>query len=216
MAKKPRKPTDPFGHIAFGKSGSVTKHMSQLSHEKEEQEVGVMEHFITAFNQLSGQVQISSLEQLAEAGHDFVALLNDSRITIQVTELVELDYAKPIPEEEYNKGIYNQYIQKTSGEIPWAVDKILLASSLRRSIEKKIKKNYAKADSEIMWLLVFCTSPYVLTEYVQGGQHMISETLAEARKYLAEVNICVFDEIWFTNLQTRPVRVWPVSGKMER
>ena len=43
MAIKPRKPTNPFGHIAFGKDGSVTERISRLSEDKEEQEKHFME-----------------------------------------------------------------------------------------------------------------------------------------------------------------------------
>lgn len=209
MANKPRKPTEPFGHIAFGKNGSVTKQMSQLSQDKEEQEAGVMERFMNSFNQLPYQVKFTSYKQLSEADHDFEVVSNEGHITIQITELVERYYAKSISEEEYNKGIYDHYILKKSGEIPWGVDMKLLNSSLKDSIKKKLNKHYAKSNSEVLWLLVFCTSSYVSTEYVHDGQHKTSNILDEARNYLDSKSEFVFDEIWFTNLETRPVRVWP-------
>ena len=42
----PRKPTDPFGHIAFSKNGSVKKVMKKLSENKEQQESGAMDIFL--------------------------------------------------------------------------------------------------------------------------------------------------------------------------
>jgi hypothetical protein len=84
-----------------------------------------------------------------------------------------------------------------------------LQNCLRCAIEWKLEKLYAKSDSETLWLVVFCTSTYLQPEYYEGGRLRVSAALIEARKYLQALPNCVFDEIWYTNLLTRPVRIWP-------
>jgi len=209
MKRKPKKPTEPFGYISFGKNGAVSKHMFELSQEKEEQEIGAVEKFIDGINQLSDYPNVNGFDKLPEADHDFTLDTSAGSITVQLTELVERDYAKPISKQEYNEGKYHDFIQKAPGMTPWAVNTHCLQNYLRRAIERKLEKLYAKPDSDALWLVVFCTSTYLQTEYYEGGRLRVSAALIEARKYLQTLPNCVFDEIWYTNLLTRPVRIWP-------
>ena len=209
MKRKPKKPTEPFGYISFGKNGAVSKHMSELPQEKEEQEIGAVERFIDGINQLSDCPNVNGFDKLPEADHDFTLDTSAGSITVQLTELVERDYAKPISKQEYNEGKYHDFIQKAPGMIPWAVDAHCLQNCLKRAIERKLDKHYAKSDSETFWLVVFCTSTYLQTEYCEGVKLRVSAALIKARNYLQTLPNCVFDEIWYTNLLTRPVRIWP-------
>lgn len=212
MKRKHRKPTEPFGYLAFGKNGTVRKHMSQLPDEKEPQEIAVMQRFVEGVSSLRSDLTICSFAPLPEADHDFRLITSKGDVTVQLTELVERDYAKTIAKEEYKIENYQLYIQKEYGAMPLAVDPQRLRTSLKRSIEKKVEKHYAKTSPEVWWLVIFCTSPYVRTEYFESGQPKVSDVLVEAREYLRTVPNCVFDEIWYANPLTRPVRIWPEEG----
>jgi hypothetical protein len=211
MKRKPPKPTEPFGHIAFGKDGSVAKHIDQLSTEKEDQEAGAMRIFLKSLGVSFPSLKIHRVQQLKEAGHDFVLQTSAGAITVQLTELVERDYARPITAEEYNRGRYREIIQRESPEIHWGIDTEHRDTALRRVIQNKVEKNYAKDPGETLWLVVFSTSAYFLTTYFKAGQRRESRALTIAYEYLDALEQLIFDEVWYTNLQTRPVRIWPLE-----
>jgi len=208
MRKKPNKPTEPYGYISFGRDGTVRKGIFQLSHEKDAQESDVMEIFRNGVNNLSSNLNIVSFSKLPESDHDFRLATSKGPIAVQLTELVEQDYTTRISKEQYKSADYPCVIQKGSGEVILAVDPERLRISLKRCVERKLEKHYAKPSSEMLWLVIFCTSPFLAPEYFEGGKLKISAALVEVRRYLGTVN-CVFDEIWYTNLQTAPIRIWP-------
>lgn len=209
MRKKPRKPTESYGYIVFSKNGKVNKKMAKLSHDKEKQEVGVIEHFLKTLSKKCSDFNITGYEQLPEADQDFIIHSAESEIYVQVTEIVEREYAFPISKAEYNSGRFSHFIQKKSGEIPWAVDTERRDNSIKKAIERKIEKYYAKSNHQILWLLIFCTSSYIMTEYWEGGKKRQSIALTLARKYLRTLDQIIFNQIWYTNLMTNPVRIWP-------
>lgn len=205
MIKKPQKPTEPYGFISFRKNGKVDKQMFQLSHDKEKQEVGVIEHFLKALSLKNPNLNIIGYDQLPEADQDFVLRCNEEEIYVQVTEIVEREYAFPISKDEYNAGHYSHFIYKKPNEIPWAVDIKRRDESIKRAIERKINKHYAKSANQILWLLIFCTSSYLITELWEGDK----KSITSAHEYLQTLNQVVFDKIWYTNLLTSPVKIWP-------
>jgi len=207
--RKPRKPTEPFGYAVFGKNGTVSKTIFQLSSEKKNQEKEAMDNFIKGITRIKPNLKIINMKQLQEADQDFLLETSIGSITIQLTELVLLDYAKPLSEEEYRKGHHDAYILKESGSIPWAVDSRRRDSALIRIIEKKLSKHYSKPSSGNFWLVIFSTSPCLETEYHQGGKLMQGMPLIAAREYLNSLPSCIFDQIWFNNLITNPVQIWP-------
>lgn len=209
MGKKPRKPTEPFGHINFGKDGSVSKHMFQLPSQKEEQETGAIQFFVEGIKDAQLGPHVYDIKKLPEADQDFLLNTSIGPVIVQLTELVEREFTNELSLDEYNSGRYNHFILKQSGQIPWAVNTELRDSALIRVIEKKITKNYSKSDKEILWLVIFTTSLHFMTEYSEGGKLKKSKALLLAQEYLRALPKCIFDQVWFTNLQTRPVRVWP-------
>jgi hypothetical protein len=210
MAKhKPPKPTESFGHISFGKDGSVAKHIDTLPPYKEAQELAAIDFFKEGLKQRFPDFSICQIQQLPESGHDFLFDTSRGPITVQLTELVEREYARPLTRDEYGNSSHKEYILKESGGIPWGVDIQQRESALRRLIERKIGKHYAKGADERLWLVVFTTSSYYRVEYFQGEVLHQSQALLEARDYLANLQQPTFDEFWFTDLQTAPVRIWP-------
>lgn len=211
MAKsKPRKPTESFAHIAFGKDGTVRKNMHTLSSEKETQELEAIHFFKEGLGKKSPGLFIQKIGKLPEYGHDFSLDTSNGHVTVQLTELVERAYARPLTAEEDGKCLYKEYIAKEYGAIPWGVDTEQRDAALYRAIEKKIERKYAKELGEQLWLVVFTTSTYYLVEYSEASVLRQSPALLMAREYLQKLQQPVFDEVWFTNLQTVPIRIWPL------
>lgn len=205
----PKKPTLPFGHIAFSKDGRVSRRMFQLSTVKEEQELEAIGRFVERFNRIDEKRQISDLMQLSEADHDFSALVDGRRIEIQLTELVQHSYIFPMTDDEYREGRWPCVVVRGPNQTPMRLDEELRDRALCDVVEKKVRKHYASTEGIPVWLVVFSTSSYA-TEYFRDGQLRVSEALSRARRYLASAKF-VFCEVWFTNLQSRPIRIWPVT-----
>ncbi len=206
----PQKPTKAFGHIVFSKDGHVRSEVSRLSSDKERQEFEVAGRFVETFNRIDSARQISDVRQLPEADHDFSASVAGISLKVQVTELVDRSYTFDMSIEEYNAGNWSTATLDSPGQIPRRVDEELKRRALADTIARKLSKHYAKSKEGLTWLLVFSVADY-LTEFYCGGVLQVSEGLAFARASLANAPAGAFDEVWFTNLQTRPVRVWPVE-----
>lgn len=69
MRRPPNKPTEEFGHVAFGKSGEVRKRLRSLSSVKLEQEAEVAQHFCQGLSAATGCMH--RVEMLAECDRDF-------------------------------------------------------------------------------------------------------------------------------------------------
>jgi len=207
--KMPRKPTDPFGHIAFSKNGTVKKVMKKLSENKEQQEAGAINIFLEFMKTTRPELKINIDHKLPETDHDFLLKSTNGPITVQLTELVERDFTFQKSKDKYNKGEHREYIHNAYGHMPWVVDNELRDSALARAIETKVKKNYAKGMSEILWLVIFSTSSLLQTEWYEGGQRRESKALLAVRGYIANLQDFIFDEVWFTNLETKPIRISP-------
>jgi hypothetical protein len=205
----PRKPSNAFGHIAFSKAGTVQKEMTQLSLVKEAQELEAVSKFAALFNEVAeGGRVLTDLRQLSENDHDFSALISGTPLQIQLTELVDRSYTFDMTAEEYNSGTWSEAIQGQYGARPRRVEIALRGQALTALIEKKVAKSYAKPASGQLWLVVFTTTNY-LTEYIEGGSLRLSAALRLARAHLRDASSGPFNEVWFTNMQTRPVRIWP-------
>ncbi len=211
MPKKPKKPTEPTGTIQFGKDGKVTSKIFKLPEEKEPQEKRAFEIFAHQYNKLSPEFQIGDFEQLSENDQDFDLTVNGKKVEAQLTELVDRSYTFPPSEDEYLKGDYISYIQKEFGGPLYGVDESGKSTALTDLLRQKIGKNYAKSGGKPLWLVIFTTAVYFLEGH-EGGQFRSFEALTLARHYLASEGRNVFDEIWFTNLITRPVKIWPPNS----
>lgn len=205
----PRKSTQPFGHIASHKNGKVESKVFQLSNVKERQEKQALEHFIQGFNDRSNNRQITQYSQLPENDQDFIISIDGSEVQVQLTELVDRTFTFPMSQEEYNGSAWTEGIQKERGQIPWRVDVAKKRVALKELIRGKVEKHYAKSDKITIWLVIFTTCSNYFLECYEDGVLQISESLKQAHDYLHGMSIVTFDEVWFTDLQTRPVRVWP-------
>jgi len=209
----PKKPTQPFGHIAFHKSGQVERKLFQLSDVKKSQEGQALEQFIQAFNARGDNGRITHYSHLPDNDQDFIINLDGSAVYVQLTELVDRSFTFPMSLHEYNRSLWTEAMLKESGQIPWRIDVDKKNAALKELIRGKIEKHYAKSDEVILWLVVFTTCSNYWLEMYDKGVLSISESLRQAREYLRGLTNLIFDEVWFTDMQTRPVQIWPDAAK---
>ena len=204
---KPKKPTQTFGYASFSPDGKVEIIKLRLPDTQQEKEIEAYKFFVEKYNIIDEVVQITDVSKLPENDHDFKVKIARNEVLIQLTELVDRTFVTPLTEEQYRKGGWDAYVLKGSGEIPCGVNLLNRDNALKDCIESKILKNYASCNLPI-WLVVFSTFPYE-TEFFEAGIFKISSGLQLARAYLATTNNNVFSQIWFTDLLTRPIKVWP-------
>lgn len=207
----PKKPTETFGFISFAKSGKVKKTMRTLSSEKRIQECEVAEIFVAGYNKAFPDQTIHDCKPLPENDQDFVLVTPDGKVELQVTELVSRSYTFEMTMEEYDRGEWTAATQKEYGGIPWRIDTEKRDGALTALIAKKQQKQYAKSQERDLWLLVFTTDVGYFVEVHSQGARQMSPALEFACKFLEKKNSNLFDKIWFTNLQTRPVLVWSAT-----
>jgi hypothetical protein len=195
----------------FGKDGSVKPALAKLPTIRTQQEVGAIERFIERYNEVYPSSLIAGLVQLPQDDHDFLVTVGGVQTEIQLTELVDRDFVLRMTDEEYHSGKWDRAVVKAQGELPWKIDVEAMNQALTNSVALKVKKNYSASGSVPLWLVVFSTFPYETESSVAGAPHL-SEGLCRARRYLAEIHEPCFTEVWFTDLQTKPVRVWPCSS----
>lgn len=181
----PKKPNQPFGTINFSKDGKVRPDIEQLSEDRVKQEKGAIDIIAEQFGRTGRP--ITNIIQLPEPDHDFRATCEGNPVIIQLTELVSRNFHDPVT---------------------FLVDLEAESVALSNSISCKLDKHYAKPKASKFWLVIFSTYAYA-TEYWQGGVKKFTHGLVNARGILASRSDNPFDEIWFSNLVTSPVRIFP-------
>jgi hypothetical protein len=198
------KPTTPFGHIAFGKDGSVTKHIEHLPKDKAGQEEAVGQKLLTRAGGKFFPEQQTSFKTLPERDNDFCILADgEPAATVECIELVERDYlAAP-------GVVTNHSIAQPDGTLRY-IDTEKLANVLTDKIKLKLAKHYAKPKQGQFWLLIWSAGGLpALGHFWEGGQLKHSESTLRARQFLAKNGGGPFDKILYFGLQTNPTTVWP-------
>ena len=205
------KPTSPFSFISFTKLGKVVKHVLMLSSDKSTQEKQAAESFMKAYNKRNQHCVIKDCSPLPENDQDFVLTFEHHEVLLQLTELVDRAFTKPMTNEEYDKVKFQESILKKDGDRPWKIDVEKRDAALSKLIEKKLDKHYAKEADKKLWLLIFTTNTLYEVEYKTEGKLIISNSLQKARLMLEKKQENDFQEIWFTNLLTSPIQIWPAT-----
>lgn len=202
-----KKPTEPFGYIAFGKDGSVRKHMESLSQNKAEQENEVGSRFATGLKKMTGdEYDIIPCE---ENDHDFWLAACDGEILVQATEIVSRDYLRPIAMDDYvnDRHSYTEFVAEGPNRM-FGVDRAAKQKVLLDRIVGKIGKHYSKPKTPL-WLLIWTVCSDYHAFWIDDKGPCVSSSVIEARKYLSAEGAGPFDEIWFLHLNFRPERIWP-------
>jgi hypothetical protein len=204
---QPRKPTKPFGFISFSKDGKVTPQISRLPEIKTGQEIQVAQIFSAQLQRDHG-ISITNLVPLQEKEHDIRCTIGERNIKIQITEISEKGFILPPGSQDPNnpKSIA---LFSAVDLVGVQIDSEKKSGSISRAIETKLDKYYASEKGFSIWLLIFTTSPFIDTLVWDGKNIIVCEPLIRARKLLEKRSSAPFDEIWFTDLKTRPVRIWP-------
>lgn len=202
-----RKPTEPFGYIAFGKDGSVTPHIEKLPDHKAGQESEVGNRFAAGLSERYGKQYAA--EQLPEDDHDFILRFDDREVIVQATEIAGREYLRPLPVENYvgGKHTFAETVHLGPDEI-LGVDVRVRDQAIVNRITQK-RKRYAKPKDHPLWLLVWTVQSDFGAFFASGQQSFISPAVANARSYLEHDGPGPFAEIWFTDLLTSPNRIWP-------
>lgn len=183
--------------------------MYRLSSDEEKQEISVVENFISTLSERNLCKDINGWSKRSEDDRDFVLQSHNGDILLQISQVAERDFAFPISRAEYDSGRYRQFIARAPGEIPLAVDNTRLNTSIRRSIQKKLEKPNRESAHETSWLLIFSNSAYPEIDCCVRGHKRDSEPVSIAREYLKRHDPILFDQIWYSNPVTIPVRIWP-------
>lgn len=203
----PKKPTEPFGYIAFGKDGSVRKHIEELPDVKSEQEREVSKRFSTGLTKITGcQYQVVPCE---ENDHDFWLHSDHLAVQVQATEIVSRDYLIPLSQDEYVNG-YHTYsnIVLMAQDQYFGVDIVKKENVLLDRVKTKLQKYYSNQKAPL-WLLVWTVSSNFRPFWIEGGIQRVSTGVQKTRKFLSEDGTGPFDEIWFLSLNFAPKRIWP-------
>jgi hypothetical protein len=203
----PKKPTSAFGNLVFSKDGRVRRNVFRLSTDKAMQEQEAVQRFVVSFNNIDAVRRITNVVQLPERDHDFSAQVAAAPIQIELTELVERSFVFPMTVEEL-KTRKGPIVIAGSGTSLRRLDEERRDQALTDLIARKVGKSYSSTSETPTWLVVFSTSQYA-TEYVSAGQLMVSEALRRARAYLSAQARTPFQQVWFTDLQSQPIQVWP-------
>lgn len=207
--KMPKKPTTPFGYISFSKDGKVTPHIDQLPTYKAGQESQAAQRFSEQLEKYYG-IKVKGLSLLEEKDHDATFTIGGKKIVLQITEISEREFILPSgsPDPNNAKSIAFFSVVNTVGV---QIDSEKKNRTIQLAMERKLAKNYSAENSASLWLLIFTTSPYIGTEFFRDGILVIDEPLQRARSFATAHSIAPFSEIWFTNFELRPIRVWPLG-----
>jgi hypothetical protein len=199
----PKKPTSPFGYIAFGADGSVKKCIQTLPDIKEFQEKEVSQKFAKELECMTGQKYAP--KSLPENDQDF--LLNDS-ILVQATEIVYRDYLCPVKLEDYINGrhSFTQFVSFGPEDMR-GVDNKAKDDVLLKRITNKIG-HYSKPEKPL-WLLVWTVCFDYNLFWNENGNTQIAPALYIALEYLFKNGCHPFDAIWFYNLSFAPCQIFP-------
>lgn len=214
--KRPRKPTSPFGVIAFHKDGSVSRSLSILPEHKEEQEFAVAQLFARKLTRHFAWT-VSELSRLDERDHDAALIVAGKRIVLQITEIPQRWFELPPGSvDPGNSGAIGHSSPACPEVAPGIhgsiqINSIELNRSILRAIENKLAKHYSDEANSEVWLLVYTTSHCVIPRYSQDGKQIVDESLRRAREFLGTRSCRPFSQIWFMNTieVLRPLRVWP-------
>lgn len=206
-ASMPRKPTTPYGYIAFSKSGKVRKHISRLSDDKRKQEEEVARQFCEFLGRRN-EMGIS-YRMLEERDHDFLLVRDGSEIVVQITEIAQREYLAPLSDETYRlgqSGFTNFYVGEDGQMSGVNVQK--RDGMIAQRITEKCAK-YAKPSQNAFWLLIFTSDASLSPVVFEAGTRVETAALLTAKNLCASKGCGPFDQVWFMVLGLKPHRIWP-------
>jgi len=203
----PKKPTRTYGTIVFGTDGSVRNNLTRLPDNKEEQEASVVNWFCQGLQVFHG-LSVKDVRPLPQDGHDASIIVNAMPVQPQVSELVQREFELPAGTPNGGDPKALAFFDAASvGGVSLDIDSV--NDSIVRGISRKLDKHYAKPTGNELWLVLFTTSSFIPTLCWKDGALVVEEPLRRAREHSANSAWQPFDQVWFTDMRTSPVRVLP-------
>lgn len=203
-----RKPSQTYGHIAFSKSGKVTRQVYTLSNVKRKQEDQIAKIFCEQLpREQFGKVEWAPL---AEDDHGFRLVSDKLCAEMQITELSPYEYMKPLTNEEWLEGTsgFDHFAQGEGGKM-FGIDTTKRDSLIVERIRLKQGKHYPRPKEGELWLCIFSNDAFVVPYAYQGGKRIKSKAMELAEVHCQSTGIAPFDSVWFLFLSGRPYRIWP-------
>ena len=200
----PRKPTQSFGSIVFGKDGTVRSDIKLLAEDKERQEGAVAQYLAQHLNSVYGK----TFQIIEEDTYDFRLVSDRTSIVVEATEIVSRDYLRSLSKEEFVNGNHGFTEVLFDGDNYYGVDLESKNRVLLERINNKIKKRYSHPGHPF-WLLVWTVCRDFFPFYYKGAEFVVGNEAKMACEYLKRYGSSVFDEVWFLNLEVQPHRLWP-------
>ncbi len=180
--------------------------IQRISKEKE-----AVESMLEMISLNPEMMDIVGYREIQAGGHGYILETDNGDILLGLAEITVEQYASPVSNHTHISGHHGNLIQIGSREKTWEIDPDRLDTTIQRQIASAIKKNDHNADYMAQWLLIFSTTAFPQIENCVRGMSKVSTALIIARDYLKSLEHVIFDQIWYTNLMTRPVQVWPYS-----
>jgi hypothetical protein len=181
----PRKPAKRASVLIFPKHGKVTREDLEWPRTKEEQEETAVDVFVALLEEWNGR-KLTDIRPLPERDQDVEAREGETRVEIQVTELVTRDFVI----DELGPGAFQMDMEG-------------LKDALANRIQAKIDKHYQKPAGVRLILLVYSLDPGAseflganVTQPEGPSELEVPEGLVRAQR-LAAANPGPFDEIWY-------------------
>jgi hypothetical protein len=181
--------------------------VNKSSESEDKKEEAPVEKFFKFLKIKRPQLEIDG--DFPESGSDFVLKGAKVLINVQQAELVERDFVLKKESDKLNRRADREFIHVSYGHMPWVIDNDLRDSALARAIETKVKTNLVKKENEILWLVIFSNTSFLQAESIENGQRQASPALLAARDYITSTKDFIYDEVWFTNPESEPVKISP-------
>lgn len=204
----PRKPTTPYGYIAFSKSGKVRKKVSRLSDDKREQEEEVARQFCY-FLRRANRASVS-YEMLDERDQDFLLTIDHCTSEVQIAEIVQREYLTKLDDEKYRRGQtgFTDFYAGENGHM-FGVDTAKRDGMIAQRISDKCARNYQPPAKRGLWLLIFASDVLLSPRIISAGERLETNTLLVAKDHCDSNGCAPFDQVWFMSLGLAPQRIWP-------
>lgn len=130
---------------------------------------------------------------------------------VQLTEIVaKREFLTRLTHEQWLDGSHGYSETPIYGPNElYGVDQGKRAAILIEMLQRKQKKFYA-APKMPLWLLIWTTDTVFCPFWVEGGVARHSDAVDGVRAYIESSGAAPFSEVWFTNLETRPRRIWSI------
>jgi hypothetical protein len=135
----PKKPTEEFGGIAFGKDGSVTSRIERLPDLKAAQERALGVRFSTVIGAV--------YTQLDENDNDFKIALHQKSVIVEATEITSREYLIAVAEDDMDVGNH----QMTDDGKYARIDEDACSQLI---LDKYLRKEGKYHRTEPLWLLM--------------------------------------------------------------